>query len=299
MIFLFRFLVIVGVSLYGADFFTVSICTTSTYENAKTCEKNYLKNAKSQIQIIQDGDKFRTICGLFATHNEAAEFKKTLDPLAISQGAFIKKIQIDSNISNLPKKKYEKLVDTAIENIKKLPQRNAKSIQINDTKEQIFESRSNYDYIDILVDSSVNQMTLKSYENGKLVFTKNYTVSTARKNAKKPQGAGKVTQIAINPTWYPTPKTINYFKTKGVNLPKAVPPGHPQNYMGAAKINLTHSVDGKTIYRIHGTINDKTIGSYESSGCIRMKNKDAIEVASMLLDFSKHNNKDKINVILR
>ncbi|MEZ4694547.1 MAG: hypothetical protein R2837_11305 [Aliarcobacter sp.] len=38
-----------------------------------------------------------------------------------------------------------------------------------------------------------------------------------------------------------------------------VPPGHKYNFMGAAKINLTHKVDGKSTYRIHGTLNEKTI----------------------------------------
>ena len=310
MIFLFRFLLVLGLSLYGDEFFTISICTTSTYENAKSCEKNYLKNTNSEIKIIQDGDKFRTVCGFFATHDEASEFKKTLDSLALSQGAFIKKVEISDIIKTRSKIKDINETKTKNTNIKKLPQRNVlKQVSQEQSMQTIFKQNtstvensaheSHYDYIDIVVDSNVNQMIVKAFQGGKEVYAKNYTVSTARKNAKKPQGVGKVTQIAINPTWYPTEKTINHFKEKGINLPKAVPPGHPQNYMGAAKINLTHSVDGKTIYRIHGTINDKTIGSYESSGCIRMKNKDAVEVASMLLNFSRHKNKDKINVILR
>ena len=285
MIFLFRFLLVLGLSLYGDEFFTISICTTSTYENAKSCEKNYLKNTNSEIKIIQDGDKFRTVCGFFATHDEASEFKKTLDSLALSQGAFIKKVEISDIIKTRSKIKDINETKTKNTNIKKLPHRNIlKQVSQEQSMQTIFKQNtstvensaheSHYDYIDIVVDSNVNQMIVKAFQGGKEVYAKNYTVSTARKNAKKPQGVGKVTQIAV-------------------------PPGHPQNYMGAAKINLTHSVDGKTIYRIHGTINDKTIGSYESSGCIRMKNKDAVEVASMLLNFSRHKNKDKINVILR
>ena len=308
---LLRFFIIFAVNLYSAEFFTVSICTTSTYENAKACEKNYLKNISTSSKIIQDGDKFRTVCGFFKTSNQAHEFKNTLDSLALSQGAFVKKIEIEDK--NQPTNKMLDQNKTEIKNtnIRKLPERKTHILTTEEPKikklfidkTNIFEDSSkeigNYDYIDIVVDSSINQMIVKAFQNGKQVYNKNCTVSTARKNAKKPQGVGKVTQIAINPTWYPTPKTISHFKTKGIDLPNAVPPGHPQNYMGAAKINLTHSIDGKTIYRIHGTINDKTIGSYESSGCIRMKNKDAVEVASMLLKFSKLKNKDKINVILR
>lgn len=308
---LLRLLIIFALNLYSAEFFTVSICTTSTYENAKACEKNYLKNISTPSKIIQDGDKFRTVCGFFKTSNQAHEFKNTLDSLALSQGAFVKKIEIEDKHQPINKTLDENKTEIKNTNIRKLPERKTHISTVEEPKiKKLFIEKShiaddlskevgNYDYIDILVDSSVNQMTIKAFQNGKEVYFKSYVVSTARKNTKKPQGVGKITQIAINPTWYPTPKTISYFKQKGIDLPSAVPPGHPQNYMGSAKINLTHSIDGKTIYRIHGTLNDKTIGSYESSGCIRMKNKDAVEVASMLLKFSKLKNKDKINVVLR
>ena len=49
--------------------------------------------------------------------------------------------------------------------------------------------------------------------------------------------------------------------------------------MGAAKINLTHRINGKEVYRIHGTLDESTIGTNESSGCIRMKNNEVIELA--------------------
>lgn len=49
--------------------------------------------------------------------------------------------------------------------------------------------------------------------------------------------------------------------------------------MGAAKINLSHRVDGQEVYRIHGTLNENTIGTNESAGCIRMKNKEVVELA--------------------
>lgn len=149
------------------------------------------------------------------------------------------------------------------------------------------------------VDSKTNTLYLKAKIDGQIVRLDEYKVSTARVNSKKPFGEGKVTQISLNPSWYPTQKTIDYFRTKGVYLPREVPPGHPYNYMGGAKINLTHQVDGKTVYRIHGTLNEKTIGSYESSGCIRMKNNDVKEVASLLNTFAKIKNRDKIKVFLK
>ena len=62
---------------------------------------------------------------------------------------------------------------------------------------------------------------------------------------------------------------LKAFKEKGINLPAVVPYGDKLNYMGAAKINLSHKVDGQEVYRIHGTLNENTIGTNESSGCIR------------------------------
>ena len=69
--------------------------------------------------------------------------------------------------------------------------------------------------------------------------------------------------------------------------------------MGSAKINLTHKVDGKETFRIHGTISEKTIGSYESSGCIRMKNSEVIQLVSILNEFIDFKSMNDIKVILK
>ena len=69
------------------------------------------------------------------------------------------------------------------------------------------------------------------------------------------------------------------FRKKVIELPSVVPPGHKYNFMGV-KINLTHKVDGKIHFRIHGTLNEKTIGTNESAGCIRMKNSDVLELSN-------------------
>ena len=68
--------------------------------------------------------------------------------------------------------------------------------------------------------------------------------------------------------------------------------------MGAAKINLSHKVDGQEVYRIHGTLSENTIGTNESSGCIRMKNKEIVELATLLEKFSKTKSFNNISVIL-
>ena len=55
------------------------------------------------------------------------------------------------------------------------------------------------------------------------------------------------------------------------------PAGRPENPLGArALYSTTHGKD--TLYRIHGTNEPEKIGQAVSSGCIRMRNIDAIDL---------------------
>lgn len=156
-----------------------------------------------------------------------------------------------------------------------------------------------YDSLIIEVDSSKNLMKVIGKYDNKTKNLKTYKVSTAKKDIKKPLGVGQVTSITLNPVWYPTIDTIESFKKRGIELPKVVPPGHKYNYMGTAKINLTHIVDGKNTFRIHGTIDETTIGRNESSGCIRMKNEEVTQLATLLNKFSDSKNIENIKVFLK
>jgi L,D-transpeptidase YcfS len=151
----------------------------------------------------------------------------------------------------------------------------------------------------IKIDSLKNIMLLKGKnKDGKIIDIKSYVVSTAKNNIKKPQGIGTITSISLNPDWNPTAKTIKVFKDRGIDLPSVVPFGDKLNHMDAAKINLSHRVDGQEVYRIHGTLSENTIGTNESSGCIRMKNKEVVELASFLNKFSKNKSLNNISVVL-
>ena len=157
---------------------------------------------------------------------------------------------------------------------------------------------NNYDELIIKVDSKTNIMELfaKNGENEEKI--KSYIVSTGKDSIKKPLGVGRISQISLNPVWYPTADTKKSFAKKGIVLPNIVPPNHKYNYMGMAKLNLTHSVDGNTTYRIHGTLNEKTLGSNESAGCIRMRNNDVVELAILVEEFAKIKNLNKVKVVL-
>lgn len=156
-----------------------------------------------------------------------------------------------------------------------------------------------YEQLIIEVDSSKNYMVLKGKLDNKIKSIQSYKVSTGRKDIKKPTGEGNVTSITLNPFWYPTDETIEAFKKRGIDLPKVVPPGHKYNYMGTAKINLTHIVDGKNTFRIHGTIDETTIGRNESSGCIRMKNEEVTQLATLLNKFTDSKSIENIKVFLK
>ena len=165
--------------------------------------------------------------------------------------------------------------------------------------DHILSETGSYDKIIIDVDSSKNILSVNAKIDDKLKLLQSYKVSTARKDIKKPLGVGNVTSITLNPVWYPTADTIESFKKKGINLPKVVKGGDKLNYMGSAKINLTHKVDGKDTFRIHGTLSEKTIGSYESSGCIRMRNSEVVELVGLLKEFIEFKSMDDIKVVLK
>ena len=83
------------------------------------------------------------------------------------------------------------------------------------------------------------------------------------------QGEMIVSDKKVNPSWTPTPTMIK----ENPKLPSWVPGGHPYNPLGVRALYL-----GSTAYRIHGTDAPWTIGEPVSKGCIRMYNKDVIDL---------------------
>ena len=200
--------------------------------------------------------------------------------LQTSLNEFDEQIKKGSKSSQTFTKSYEKKVSKS--NLPKEQRRNL----------------NNYDELIIKVDSKTNIMELFAKDGENEEKIKSYIVSTGKDSIKKPLGVGRISQISLNPVWYPTQDTKKSFAKKGIILPNVVPPNHKYNYMGMAKLNLTHSVDGNTTYRIHGTLNEKTLGSNESAGCIRMRNNDVVELAILLEEFANIKTLNKIKVVL-
>jgi lipoprotein-anchoring transpeptidase ErfK/SrfK len=85
-------------------------------------------------------------------------------------------------------------------------------------------------------------------------------------------GVHTITRKAEWPAWTPPPEMIAREKKNGRIIPDYVK-GGPSNPLGARALYL-----GSTEYRIHGSNEPWTIGTAVSSGCIRMRNQDVIDL---------------------
>jgi lipoprotein-anchoring transpeptidase ErfK/SrfK len=81
-------------------------------------------------------------------------------------------------------------------------------------------------------------------------------------------GIEKISRKAAWPDWVPPAEMI----ARQPYLPRWVG-GGPGNPLGARALYL-----GNTDYRIHGTNDPASIGTHVSSGCIRMRNADVIDL---------------------
>jgi lipoprotein-anchoring transpeptidase ErfK/SrfK len=83
-------------------------------------------------------------------------------------------------------------------------------------------------------------------------------------------GVKSITRKAEWPDWFPPPEMIH----RQPYLPRVMA-GGPGNPLGARALYI-----GGTEYRIHGTNAPSTIGKHVSSGCIRLRNADIVDLFS-------------------
>ena len=74
----------------------------------------------------------------------------------------------------------------------------------------------------------------------------------------------------IKPAWSPPAEV----RLDSPNIPDVIPSGAPENPMGDAAMTLS----GGGEYAIHGTNNPNSIGHFASYGCIRMYNRDIMDL---------------------
>ena len=84
-------------------------------------------------------------------------------------------------------------------------------------------------------------------------------------------GTAMIGRKAKWPMWIP-PAEMMERDREAAKWPDGMP-GGPDNPLGARALYL-----GSTLYRIHGTNQPWTIGQAVSSGCIRMRNEDVLEL---------------------
>jgi lipoprotein-anchoring transpeptidase ErfK/SrfK len=95
-----------------------------------------------------------------------------------------------------------------------------------------------------------------------------YPVGVGRAG-KQWSGTSYIASKHLRPAWSP-PEEIKHDRP---SLPSVIPSGSPRNPMGAAALVLAHGQ-----YAIHGTNAPGSIGGFVSYGCIRMYNKDILDL---------------------
>jgi lipoprotein-anchoring transpeptidase ErfK/SrfK len=77
----------------------------------------------------------------------------------------------------------------------------------------------------------------------------------------------------VRPAWAPPP----LIRRENPRLPAVIPGGAPNNPMGVRALTLDRDE-----YAIHGTNRPDSIGTFASYGCIRMYNRDIVELFRMV-----------------
>lgn len=110
----------------------------------------------------------------------------------------------------------------------------------------------------------VNKTTNKLYLFKDGAVYKVYPVATGKLPSYTPEGTFYIKVKMVNPSW------------------KGIPGGTPQNPLGPRWNGLSVHGDSGHTYGIHGTNHPESIGTHASHGCIRMYNKDVIELYNIV-----------------
>lgn len=128
------------------------------------------------------------------------------------------------------------------------------------------ETGGDFDQV-LLVRIGENKLYL--YEDGEI--THEWSVATGQPEYPTPTGLYEVTEKRYMPTWInPSPDTW------GADMPAEIPPGI-NNPLGLRAINWSAPA-----IRFHGTQAIYSLGYNASHGCVRMANKDVIELYDMI-----------------
>ena len=112
----------------------------------------------------------------------------------------------------------------------------------------------------LLINKGTNQLAL--YEDGYLLDV--FPVATGRRPQLTPEGNWQVIVKLVYPSWrHPDGGPV-------------IPGGVPENPLGPRWLGLNALGTGGSSYGVHGNNAPYSIGTYASSGCIRMYNEDIL-----------------------
>lgn len=117
------------------------------------------------------------------------------------------------------------------------------------------------------LDLNIPENRLRVLDGDSVVRT--YRVSVGTPGHDTPDGSFTVERAEWNPSWRP-PTNREWARGK-----EFMPPG-PNNPMGRVKLFFM------PLYYIHGTPDSASIGTPASHGCVRMRNRDVVELARLL-----------------
>ena len=104
-----------------------------------------------------------------------------------------------------------------------------------------------------------------------------YGVATGRE-AYGWTGTAVIKRVAEWPSWMPPKDMLERWPHLKPVVAMGGLPGGPENPLGARALYLYDEKGHDTLYRIHGTNEPTEIGHDASSGCIRMRNIDVIDL---------------------
>jgi lipoprotein-anchoring transpeptidase ErfK/SrfK len=115
---------------------------------------------------------------------------------------------------------------------------------------------------------------LELHRGGQLA--QSWPVAVGTGGSPTPTGTFVVGAKRFEPTWVnPAPDRW------GADLPARIGPG-PNNPLGLRALNWNRPGGGDTLIRFHGTPNEDSIGEAASNGCVRMFNRDVVELYDLV-----------------
>jgi lipoprotein-anchoring transpeptidase ErfK/SrfK len=136
-------------------------------------------------------------------------------------------------------------------------------------------AESTWSASEIRLEVTLSDRQLRVLQGEDLV--RSYPVAIGTEKYPTPQGDFRISRVIWNPRWVPPESEWAEDET-----PKE--PGDPGNPMGKVKIFFQ-----EPDYYIHGTEAEESLGQAASHGCVRMANRDVVDLARLVMEHGGEN----------